>query len=138
MLDFMTSTVIPSVLIGTVAIAASALAYRRAPFRTHRPAKPSFVFFPKYEAAFGCSSDALRQALLSLGFKPGDPKKDTIDRGKWYGDFSLKLAWLRAEVDAERQRLRLYAPFLIFFDTGDTWQLTQEIVSAANDRIASQ
>lgn len=112
--------------------------YRRAPFKRHEPPKPSFVWFPKYEAVFRCSPEALRDSLHSLGFKSEGGDANVLHRGRWYGDFSLQFAKLKAEIDPDRSAVRLSTPWVALFDTGDFWQLMDDIVSASRDETPSR
>ena len=125
--------VVFAIFLWVLAMLVSRRLYKRAPFRNHKPPKPTFVWFPKYETTFQSAPEAIRESLCSLGFESHESDHNAFTRGKWYGDFSLRLTRLKAEIDPEQRAIRLSAPRMILFDTGDMWQLTQDIVSAARE-----
>ena len=94
------------VLIGIAGAVIMTAVYRLRPFRALGQAKPRFVFFPKYQVAFD-APDAIQAALVQLGFEPDATETTIYDRGKIYGDFSLKLAKVRVEIDPAQRTFRL-------------------------------
>ncbi len=110
--------------------------YKRIPFRTRGVRKPKFDLFPKYEVQFHCSPDAIRQSLVSLKFEASKGDPNYFSRGKIYGDLSAKAAKWRVQINPDRNAFQICAQWIILFDTGDTWQLIEEILATARDQAA--
>lgn len=115
--------------IAIIAIVGCTLAYKIVPFKTLGNIKPKFVFFPKYKADFNSSISNIETSLNKLGFV--EIKKSEYSRGKFYGDFSTSIKYIKLSVklNKEAKRFTVCASFLgILFDTGDIWQLATDIL----------
>ncbi|MEQ8326924.1 MAG: hypothetical protein RH951_07180 [Parvibaculum sp.] len=121
-----------------VVTAAITIYYRRRSFKSRGLVRPKLDFFPKYEVEFVCSSDAIRQSLVSLKFDPSGEDPDRFSRGRIYGDFSAKAIKWHVQIDPDRSALKVCAQWVILFDTGDTWQLIEDILSTAREKASQE
>ena len=116
------------VITAVIAVTAFTVIYKLVPFKPWGEEKPRFTLFPKYIASFDKSAAELEEALTKLEFKKNE--KGIYTRGKVYGDFSAKSIKLSAAIDAKNNQIKVYASFFgILFDTGDIWQVTDDIVN---------
>jgi len=110
-----------------VAVIAFTALYRVLPFKAHKKEKPKLSFFPKYIAKFNKPINDIESSLSDLEFKKNE--NGIYTRGKNYGDFSAKAIKLAVELDDQSKEIKVYASFFgIFFDTGDIWQVTSDII----------
>ena len=110
--------------------------------------KPRFVWFPRYRfeirlaeelVALQDPGDALEERLAEQGFALEYWTREQIvfSRGKFWGDFSIKLVPLRLRVDIPLQSSSMWtieAAGVALFDTGDVWSLAHEIKSLFEQR----
>ena len=119
------------ILVITIAVFITTMAYKILPFRQWRAKKPGFTLFPKYIAKFDRPIPEIEAELEKIGFKKSQDKPYVYSRGKISGDFSAKAIKLKVEIDEENSQIKVCASFFgILFDTGDIWQLTSDIVTA--------
>tara|TARA_R110000744_G_C19339674_1_gene559332 strand:- start:1350 stop:1733 length:384 start_codon:yes stop_codon:yes gene_type:complete len=110
-----------------IAVIAFTALYKVLPFKVHKSEKPKLSFFPKYIAKFNKPINDIESSLSALEFKKNE--SGIYTRGKVYGDFSAKAIKLAVELDDQSKEIKVYASFFgIFFDTGDIWQLTSDII----------
>ena len=121
-------TVVTSVIV----VSGVTVIHRVLPFRALKARKPRLAFFPKYVARVTKSLAELELTLERLEFKKtGDC---IYERGKVYGDFSAKSIKIRVVLDKANAAVRVSASWMVFFDTGDLWLITTEIIDdQAND-----
>jgi hypothetical protein len=124
------------VCVAAVVTAAITVYYKRRPFKSRGSLRPKIDLFPKYEVEFACSSDAIRDSLASLKFKPSSADPNQFSRGKVHGDFSAKAIKWHVQIFPGDSAFRLCAQWVILFDTGDTWQLIEDILSTAREKIS--
>ena len=102
--------------------------YKNGAFIRWHPEKPKIVFFPKYEIDLGLYNIDIKDKLRSNGFVPSTENPNLWKRGNLLGDFSINKILLHAEILNGGNTLRIYCPNFIFFDTGDTWGLINELL----------
>lgn len=117
------------------------LLYQGAPFRALPARRPRITFWPKYETTLMAPRPAAEWAgaLATLGYQPVSRKaldEDgavTFRRGRLFGDFSLRWLATRVTLVSEGEggvRLTFCADVLAAFDTGDSWDLMQQLRAA--------
>ena len=124
----------------------------RAIYRKRRPCslearKPRLKWFPKYEISIqlprkvvksDTPEEELEKILAESGFKIDCWTRESIQltRGKSWGDFSAKLVKLRLTLPLplkESSSMKLEAADVCLFDTGDLWELTNELAQRISD-----
>ncbi len=112
-----------------LAVVGVSVVYHMLPFKLWQGTKPSFVFFPKYQVPLPNSMGTVKSTLEVLHFE--QVNRSRFSRGKVFGDFSSRYTKLVVELDEENKEMRISsAVFGVLFDTGDIWQLAQDIVKS--------
>lgn len=108
--------------------------YRRASYNVIGKSQPDVAIFPKYEGTFDCAPDDIRRSLTALRFEASGKNENVFKRGKVDGDLSAGSIRVRVEIDPAQKKLRVLGQRLVLFDTGDLWQLTEDIIAGATSQ----
>lgn len=131
-------------LLTTVVLALMELAYVRTLPKPLGNRRPNWSFFPKYGFTINLDQDlstaedtalSITERLESFGFRLEQENRKLLkfSRGHPKGDFSIELAHVNLNLFlplSEPTNATMQYGWFCAFDTGDLWQLTQQVKNA--------